>query len=434
MYIKEHSIITKESLGEEYTNLCHMVCSESYNPYPKHLEDLLCLGVDFDFKSRCLTASYYIGVDWIPKTKQTLVITPKIESVSYVKMFTHCLNCNNRAVHEAISEIYYIDIDKDFIKIRANDFEITPLLIAHFITLVKNITKNGLKQGYSFEESNISNGIKGKLLFNQQIKQNVCRQRETHNYCRYMVYNTDCKENRLLKKALLYSKRYIELLHESNNTDLFSTLKYDLSCFNSISSDISTQEIRQMHINPLYNGYAEALKIARLIIKRFGYDITSINKDADILVPPFRIDMSKLYEVYVYSKLIEQIPDIEYQASGKYGEIDFLSKSEKLLIDAKYKLIYNNLSADKEQYRNCKLGGYDIHDIRQLCGYARDKDLLKKIGVAKEDYLSYVPRCVIVYPIEKSNSSDEAFDIMHTNDSIPQFVNFYKIGISLPRQ
>lgn len=57
--------------------------------------------------------------------------------------------------------------------------------------------------------------------------------------------------------------------------------------FQNVSDISNIQEIRKFQINPFYREYARALKVAKLILRRFGYDIQTAQGDADKLLPPF---------------------------------------------------------------------------------------------------------------------------------------------------
>ena len=80
---------------------------------------------------------------------------------------------------------------------------------------------------------------------------------------------------------------------------------------------------------------------------------------------------------------------------------------------------------------------YEIDDIRQLSGYARDKGILKKLNISENEMLNTVVPCLIIYPNQDSNNSNfEDFGDKLIEDkktkTINEFTKFYKIGIKLP--
>jgi 5-methylcytosine-specific restriction enzyme subunit McrC len=435
--IKEHEIIEsgKHLSSNAYSVIENVVGADKYNDTPDDIKTLQCLGVK---KENGLYAGYYIGIDWIPDLKETISIIPKIDNLDYFGMFISVLNCKDRKITEAISKIYYINFDDEYIQLQSNKFEITPFLIYHFVTATINAFKRGLKYNYAFEEDNLKSKIKGKILINQQIKYNYSRNRTDKNYCRYQTYSQDCIENKLLKKALVFSKRYLNNIKLKSSSAFEQMIDQCLSKLQNVSDSIDIRAVKQLRINPLYKHYSDSLRLAKYVLKRFGYDFTNTNDKIDTNVPPFWINMPLLFEVYVYSKLLEQDPNIEYQANGRYGQIDFLSKDKQLLIDTKYKPTYSNYKDEENCDDNDDTivkGRYNIEDIRQLSGYSRDKALLKKLGINESDYDKTVPKCVVVYPLDHTVANQQTkFDITNlcNANEIKAFTNFYRVGILLP--
>ena len=380
------------------------------------------LGLGFDIYGN-LWSSYYIGIDWIKENESYIAVEPKIENLDYVKMFVHCLN--HPEISKFIKEIYHIDFQKAQIETQNANWDLTPFLVVHFLSLVETITKQGLKSNYIVREENLSSKIKGKILFSQQIKKNIASKREDRIYCRFQEYSIDCLENRLLKKALLFVQRYTtKHLDKEKYKLLFQKQNRLLSAFENISENISYSETKRIKINSLYKEYVEAIDLAKQILRRFGYSYMNTHNTEEKKLPPFWIDMSKLFELYVYSllkdaygsKIIYQLSeDGKRQTRGSYGDIDFMKLDEKILIDTKYKEIYT------------QNGKYDIDNIRQLSGYARDWGVLKKLDIASDNE---VIDCIIIYPDKAANDKLKNRELKET--SIKQFTKFYKCGIKLP--
>lgn len=380
------------------------------------------LGLGFDNYGN-LWSSYYIGIDWIKENESYIAVEPKIENLDYVKMFVHCLN--HPEISKFIKEIYHIDFQKAQIETQNANWDLTPFLVVHFLSLVETITKQGLKSNYIVREENLSSKIKGKILFSQQLKKNIVSKREDRIYCRFQEYSIDCLENRLLKKALLFVQRYTtKHLDKEKYKLLFQKQNLLLSAFENISENISYSETKRIKINALYKEYVEAIDLAKQILRRFGYSYMNTHNTEEKKLPPFWIDMSKLFELYVYSllkdaygsKIIYQLSeDGKRQTRGNYGDIDFMKLDEKILIDTKYKEIYT------------QDGKYDIDNIRQLSGYARDWGVLKKLDITSDNE---VIDCIFIYPDKTANDNLKNRDLKET--SIIQFTKFYKCGIKLP--
>jgi len=309
------------------------------------------------------------------------------------------------------------------------------LLIIHFLSTLKRLLKRGLKKDYVVREENLSSKIKGHILISKNIQKNVIPQRLDRNYCRFQEYTVDHPENRLLKKALLFVERYLSQSPELNSVNqLRNRLNIYLAHFETISDQIEISQIRSIANNKLYREHTEAVKLAKQILRRFSYSIHEVSSCV-AKVPVFWIDMSRLYEVYVYSLLHQAYGDlIEFQVPGYRGTaVDFIKKDQYMIIDTKY----------KPHYGNGNKGIVD--DVRQISGYARDKKILKRLLGDRFDE-DFVPRCLIIYPEKDNrlvNSEDEEEDkeiiifdekdILKEAVPIKAFRNFYKISVLLPK-
>ena len=139
--------------------------------------------------------------------------------------------------------------------------------------------------------------------------------------------------------------------------------------------------------------------------------------------PPFWIDMSKLFELYVYRQLraIYKTPgEVLYHPHFHWRELDFLlnpNNGTPMVIDAKYKPRYHH----KEP---------DIEDIRQISAYARMDGVYKKLNLHDDKLID----CLIIYanqecPKDLPGKIDE---IKLT--PISGYRKLYKLGISLPQR
>jgi 5-methylcytosine-specific restriction enzyme subunit McrC len=202
----------------------------------------------------------------------------------------------------------------------------------------------------------------------------------------------------------------------------FSKYDYIESRFNNISYLESPLELSKIKTNALFFEYKDALRVAKIIFKLKSFKENTRSQTNFVTISPFIIDMPKLFELYVLSKLKEAKLNIGYQQGGNYGVVDFLEYDRKIIIDTKYKTIYEN---DKNNYK--------IEDIRQVSGYARDVRLLKKLfNTSDNTWKTTVPKCLIIYPdktgtIKMPCNPD---DLLKSN--INQFNEFYRYGIRLP--
>ena len=129
--------------------------------------------------------------------------------------------------------------------------------------------------------------------------------------------------------------------------------------------------------------------------------------------------MSKLFELYVFQRLKVLFPAPEAityhdRHKGK-TETDILIRAadKQCVVDCKYKPRYGNSSPSLE-------------DKRQLAGYTRQKSVYDKLS---KPYCEVI-RGLIIYSHQNTKDLFEIDSLFET--SIDEYVDFYKLGISLP--
>ena len=417
--LKEHGSFC--SNDEEYIrSLGVAFCYTPYEGTPKYLG--IC--------PHKLRASYYIGAEWL-NDEQSIVVTPKDNRYDYIEMFMSALNCDLSS--EYFSKFYSVNFNGKPIKTTAFSNLLTPLLIVHFIRVVKEIVQRGLKSDYVIKEENLQSKVKGKIKVTQNIKYNNINKRNDRVYCQYQEHTIDTAENRVLKRALILSKEYLVMIKDHKSyTKLSGRLNNLLASFVNVSDKVELVELKKVKVNKIYKNYTEALRVAKMILKRFNYSISETHTTIES-TPPFWIDMSRLYEVYVYSKLLDVYgsDQIKFQVKGYRGSaVDFVKIDERIIIDTKYKPRYND-------------GNRGIlDDVRQISAYARDQKILDSLG--SEDV---IPKCLIIYPEKVEVEEDweyseidtctqvEGFSkglILDDAKIIRGFKEFYKLSIKLP--
>ena len=250
-------------------------------------------------KMPCYTASYIIGAQRVDG--KDLIILPKIKNIDFMKMFSVCLESDLSP--ELFSKIYSIDLDSKPIMTKTNiAAAITPLLIVHFIMLMKRIASKGLRSDYVDHDENLKK-IKGRIDIRNNERKNSIYKRFDKVYCSYSERSFNIPENRLFKKTLFICKRYINRMtkHELY-PELFNWVNVCLSVFDGVDEKVELQEIRNSKRNTLFKDYDAAVKVALSIIKRVDYSITKTEENNQ-QTPLFWIDMALLYEHYVYGLL-----------------------------------------------------------------------------------------------------------------------------------
>lgn len=405
--------------------------------FTKHItrknEQESCLFVDFDNKKNKyhFQTSYYVGVDWIVENKQPVYIQPKLSNelleVDYMGMLLEALQETENLKH--LEDLVHIDFHKPYIPITQKQDLLSPFLIAQFLQILKKIVQKGLKKSYYSVTENLNARIKGKIIIGRNIKENLVKGRQTHTICKYQEFGVNCDENKILKKAYLFSRHVIQQKGKGFDTrPLLELINYVHPAFETVMDDIDIRKLKTFKSNPLFKEYDQAIKLALLILKRFSYNITKTEQQ-QIMTPPFWIDMSKLFELYVFKRLrtLFSPDEVRYHMKAKYQELDFVLKSHKnkmlFVIDTKYKPRYHNHNIS-------------IEDIRQVSGYARLEKVYQELAIS--DYNHNI-NCLIIYSHQDCEDKIEIKHFIYDKENDVKrirkesgYVNFYKLGVKLP--
>jgi len=387
----------------------------------------LCLALSRMDDDILATGSYFVGIDWIKEGELAVQVSPKMNDgfeVDYVRMLNESLSEPDNFDH--LKDLISIRFDKPSIRVNQEQDLLSIFLITEYLNILQRIVRKGLKKSFYMVEENLNNKVKGHILVSRTIHQNLTRGRITDNVCRYQVYDIDSEENRILKKALTFCKKQLEVYkHALDITSLEQKIRYVKPYFDMVGDEISIKSMKTFKSNPVFKEYYTAVEFAQLLLKRFSYDITITGKK-EIDTPPFWIDMSKLFELYVFGnlrKIFTGKNEIQYHLKAHYQELDYLLNPtewpEPYVIDAKYKPRYKNS------------GGITIDDAREVGGYARLSSIYHKLGLDEDTALPI--KCLIIYPDQEQ---EERFTFTRTDepkfDKVTGYVRFYKLGIRLP--
>lgn len=369
-------------------------------------------------------ASYVIGAEWIDD-KEALVVTTKrgMEEIDFLTMFMTCFSSDLSV--ESFAEIYNIDSDAPVIHAPSLKGVLSPLIVLHFLGVVSRI--KSLKKGYVHYSENLKK-VKGHIQVMKNERKNITSNRFDRVFCDFDEYTVDIPENRLIKKALLFSSHILRTITENHSIGNKAKLMLSksLALFEKVTDEVHIKEVSLIKGHKLFSEYNEAVRLAKLILQRYDYSISKTSS-LDENVTPFTLDMSLLYEHYVYGLLNESYGNkISYQFSGKTGLPDFLycSTGFKAILDTKYIPKYESSSLDNNV-------------IRQLSGYSRDIPILQHLGYEGIDEESPIPNvpCVIIYPkegcdVENPFTNKRLRDLCTT--TVSRLARFYKICVPLP--
>lgn len=373
------------------------------------------LGIVYDGDS--LRASMYVGAQWLvrgPESRVAAVVEPKYADVDYVAMLLGALEVDGEEA-EYFSRYYDIDFDSPAIECPQVAGTLTPLVVMHYMAVMKALVAKGLRRRYVQREENLNAKIKGHLIVAEHLRRNEIGCRRERVYCRYTEFSADTAENRMLKRALVLCRCYMVSSRAfAGHGAVVMLCSRMLGAFAGVGDGFTPADVRTAASGKIYREYAAALRLADMILRYFD-NSPAHTGDVRASAPPFWIDMPRLYELYVLGRLREvSEARVLFQLAGyKAGNVaDFVVREQKLILDAKYKKLYE--------------ATFDHADIMELSCYARDERLLPELP---EDY---APRCIIIYPgADDELCADRPLDCQ--GRKIAGYRNFYRLSVPLPR-
>lgn len=401
-----------------------VLINESYKRSFHHDANLICYRLYNEAQKFSIDSNYCIGVDWLIPEKAAIYVEPKLNTevreVDFLGMLLESLNATENLEH--LETLYYVDYDQPQIKIPEKKDLLSPLLIIRFLKLVQKIVRKGLKKSYYRVTENLNSRVKGKILIAQQTKENIVKNRITQTVCNYQQHGINTHENQFLKQVLTFVSSWLNgkpcVLSEYQYPLFQNLIRYCQPAFEQV--DVLSDQHQTIHYqrNSFYKEYEEALKVGKAILKRFSFNISKTGT-THASTPPFWIDMSKLFELYVFQKLKQLFPEpgaISYHDSFLGGkETDILIRAEgyQCVVDCKYKPQYHNSVPS-------------LADKRQLAGYTRLKSVYSKLGIDKDKII----RGVLIYSHQSCQNTIEKEQVFATE--IGEYMDFYTLGIQLP--
>lgn len=384
--------------------------------------DAFCYSIDKQPDGFAIKTSYFVGIDWV--TDDVAVqVRPKVEGetayIDYLRMLTEALREPENTEH--LDGLLTIDFNAKPIPLEEKDDMLSPFIVAQFLMALKKAVRKGLRQSYYLVSANLNSKIKGKILVGKNVCKNLSSGNRIDNYCQYQEYGLNSEENKLLKKALSLSSHILSTYRGGLDvSSLKKTIAYIYPYFRSVGEDSDLSKAESFKTNPIFKDYYKALEYGILILKRSAYGFNRTSKHIDS-TPPYWIDMSKLFELYVYRELrrLYSIPgEVHYHMHLHWRELDYLlnpGDGTPMVIDAKYKPRYHYSEPD-------------IEDIRQISAYARMEGIYKRLHLPEDRLID----CLIIYANQECPETiPDRFDSLEMA-KVMGYSKFHKIGISLP--
>lgn len=332
--------------------------------------------------------------------------------------------------------LFHIFYDQPLIRLPQNaniDAEI--LFALSYINSCHALCKKGLKKTLIYHDENLTAKIRGKIDVSKNIKHNTARGRSDKFYCSYVDFTDDNIENRIVKAALLKSKK---ILKEKFSSEASVNGKINF-CLNSLRhvkvTNISNTDINSSNVGGLYSYYKPAIQQARAILSlnfQSHNEKNGENEKGFVYTIPYTINMETLFEYYARTELKKALKGSEYrveQYSKKLylqKDIDNVDDAEKgihlmsfcipdiiiykedkpvVVIDAKYKLSGRPDRSDSHQ-----LLSYVLLTGADRCGFVLpgEKTEVKEMVSTGDNYLPLAPRILRYYELLLGSKSDSS--------------------------
>lgn len=275
-------------------------------------------------------------------------------------------------------------IQTDSAKLVATRMPLLEVFIGEFLRAVEYLVKRGLRSDYNPQQGNLF-ALRGKLQMATHLQRNLCRR--DRFFAEFDEFSPDRPENRLLHSAL---RRALTWTASQTHQQLARELCF---VFAEVpASPHPSSDFQRVRLDRGMAHYDAALAWARLILE----DESPLTGAGGHRAPSLLFPMEAVFEAFVAKHLARQLGHgltLRTQARSlslvRHLEKDWFrlkpdllvlaSKVNRLVLDAKWKLIDSQQATSSEKY------GLDQGDFYQLHAYG-------------QNYLDGDGAVVLIYP------------------------------------
>lgn len=256
-------------------------------------------------------AGYKVGAAWSDGS-HAVVVRPKFAHLQPAAMlqvaWLEALSYSVRARQD--EPLFAIHPNEPLIGLPQADAEALSLfLVSRYLIEVQRLLPRFRKREYRMEQHNLVGRIKGKLVFSAHLRTNLARGRQDRALCQYPVFDENNPLNRILKGALEKCRHFLGRIERVNGVpDLQRKAGTCLHVLQQVKAlhnpDVETARQARLGLRGLYAPFRSALDLALYILRCEGdlFSLTPAQESAApklARVPPFMIDMNRLFELYV---------------------------------------------------------------------------------------------------------------------------------------
>lgn len=278
------------------------------------------MGLYIDDKGYYHTSGF-VGIGWIRDyqgkiiknplnyKKVAIKIVPRFEMNPW-KMLILVLNDPEYELYTSGTngKLFELYTDQDLVPAPSTDSGGELLAAISFVKECEKICKKHLRQEMAFKEENFNGKVVGNIQVSKHIKQNVTQAREDRIYCRYPIFTVDTLENRIMKSALIKSKK----IFQQNGITIKEIGKIYSYCENALKSvrtvTISRSDFNRTSCTGFNSYYKSVLELAKTVLNGNGVNDLYEDENENIkYVIPYTINMESLFEFYVRASIKEYL-------------------------------------------------------------------------------------------------------------------------------
>jgi hypothetical protein len=404
---------------------------------PKPMDDPATLGLNYEWYGR-LATSHFVGAVHIPINDDqsvTLKVFPKGNdqnmAVDYLEMFFTCLG--QPTISGQLGHCLYFWPAQNPIKGFSEAPKFSIMIVAMFLRELEQFCRRHLRKDFHHTRQNLTGKVKGRILFREQLAENVLRGRPDRFFCQYQVLSRDSIENRILRAALSQAKRCLSrqsyLLRESGTSVWGWASTSDAALAGVPLVRVADTDFNRVKIGGLKKAYRRPLYWAQKVLKLLGSDPNTDALPASDELPPFAIDMNELFERYCQALLIHEYGTNLWSGyhNINLGNVikvrpDFIVKGEQIVLDAKYKYEWEDPGKALDYMRS---------DIYQIMAYTRHQTVANMACKNHDTGKGSFEKAIILYPYIQANPEVIVLggeEIICKDD----FPLLYKIKVVLP--
>lgn len=244
---------------------------------------------------------------------------------------------------------------------KADFFEI---LIYLFSKYTRELLNSSIFQKYTPVSKELS-FVKGRIDFNNYIKDNLSRGRNHKVSCEYDSFEMDNEFNRCVK---FVSKLLISTTKENQSRRFLSDILFILDEVEDVN--ISSDKMKRMTFNPMFSDFGTIRDYCVLFLD----NSVSFNYKNSLKLFAFLLPMEYVFEDFIFGFIDKEIDSVRAKAQDGSNHLDVAKnfalkpdlylelEDRNLIADTKYKIVYSD---DKDPKK-----GISQNDLYQMLAYA----------------------------------------------------------------